>query len=93
VIGWTEPDDTPNLQTITVDADLALWAAGAAVELEQAMPEFVLDDEDLDALSGLKLIAGAQDRRAEPGACATTALEPYFKKAVGATTPLVRQRD
>src|SRR5450755_1385083 len=58
-IGWAEPDDAPNLQTITVDADLALWAAGAAVELEHAMPEFVLDDEDLDALSGLKLIAGA----------------------------------
>ncbi len=58
-IGWTEPPDAPDELVITVDADLAAWAAGAAVELEQALPEFQASDRDLDALSGLRALSSA----------------------------------
>ena len=58
-IGWTKRDHAPDQQTIPVDADLAMWAAAAAIELEHVMPESETSDQDLDALSGTRMIADA----------------------------------
>ena len=51
-VGWTEPSDAPDELAVTVDPELALWARGQA-----ALPEYETYDEDLDALSALRLIA------------------------------------
>jgi hypothetical protein len=57
-IGWEESGDY-EAQPVTVDAGLALWARGQAVEIEHALTEFHPKDEDLVALSGLRLMAEA----------------------------------
>ena len=58
-VGWQEPPDAPNEFVVTVDSALAMWAQGAARELERAFSEFYVTDEDLDALAGLRLVAEA----------------------------------
>ena len=58
-VGWQEPLDAPNEFVVTVDSALAMWASGAARELERAFDTFYVTDEDLDALAGLRLIAEA----------------------------------
>ena len=58
-IGWTEPPDAADEQTVTVDQDLALWARGAAVELECSFVDYQVGDRDLDTLRALCVIAEA----------------------------------
>ena len=58
-IGWQEPPDAPNELVVTADSALAMWAHGAARELERAFDTLYVTDEDLDALAGLRLVAEA----------------------------------
>ena len=64
-IGWAEPDNAPDQQTVTVDADLASWAGEMIVEMEIALHDLepradrARLDKDLDSLSGLRMIADA----------------------------------
>lgn len=57
-IGWQETDSKPAI--VEVDETVAMWARGQAVELEDVLlnDNPVDVDETLDALSGLRAIAG-----------------------------------
>lgn len=59
-VGWTEPPDNPEEVTVTVDRELAVWAAEAADELVVSLGESISlrPDADLDALGALRLVAG-----------------------------------
>lgn len=61
-IGWTEPPDAPDDQTVTVDRELALWARSVAVELERSFADYRVGDRDLDTLRALCVIAEADCR-------------------------------
>jgi hypothetical protein len=58
-IGWQEQHDGAGKMLVEVDAEFAMWARGQAAELEHAFEWFHVRDEDLDALTGLRLIAEA----------------------------------
>ncbi|MGP0038128.1 MAG: hypothetical protein ACLP4R_26715 [Solirubrobacteraceae bacterium] len=58
VIGWLDTEDSPNELVVSVDPGLATWAQDAADDLKRGLRDFVPSDDNLEALSALRLIAG-----------------------------------
>lgn len=64
-IGWTEQPDAPDAQPVDVGPNVASWAARDAEALAGCLRESIppppdVMDRDLDALSGLRVLAGAK---------------------------------
>ena len=59
-IGWEEPkDDAASERPVSVDRRLAKWAKKEVSALERCFTEIHVDNSDLDALSGFRVIAEA----------------------------------